>query len=213
MWRQVKLFEFLTLTRTLPALIKAPVIEFYNYYKTKHRSGVVGGREIVVDAHAINKVMHLPMSKIEIDNFKDDSVKVESHFKCSKKSKTHVADWKVAKANDPHMMEWTKLFNNQITLKLHPTYLTTKQLQAVVMIHKGLMFNWVEFVYGRIHEEFVLIKKVEKVASFLYGHYFFIIVQHCLKIPRKSNTNRKWPFCNWSLRLIFSNKQHLQLKS
>lgn len=51
MSRQVRLFEFLTLIKTLPALIKAPVIKFYNFYKTKHQSGVVGGRKIVVDAH------------------------------------------------------------------------------------------------------------------------------------------------------------------
>jgi hypothetical protein len=41
-------------------------------------------------------------------------------------------------------------------LKLHPTYVTIRQLQEVVATHKGLMFNWVEFVYGQIHEELVL---------------------------------------------------------
>jgi hypothetical protein len=76
------LFEFLTLIKTLPALIKAPIIKFYNFYKTKHRSGVVGGRKIVVDAHILNELMHLPMSKIEIENFKDDNAKPKSHFKC-----------------------------------------------------------------------------------------------------------------------------------
>jgi hypothetical protein len=30
---------------------------------------------------------------------------------------------------------------------------------------------------------------------------------------KATDTNRKWPFCNWSLRLIFSYKRHLQLKS
>jgi hypothetical protein len=82
MWRQVRLFECLTLTKTLPALIKTPLIEFYNFYKTKHRSGVVGGRKIIVDAHVLNEVMHLPISKIETENFKDDSAKLESHLKC-----------------------------------------------------------------------------------------------------------------------------------
>jgi hypothetical protein len=72
-------------------------------------------------------------------------------------------------------------------LKLPPTYLATKQLQVVVATHKGLMFNWVEFVYGQIHEELMLKKKVEKLASFVCGHSFCIIIQHCLKIPRKNS--------------------------
>jgi hypothetical protein len=186
----------MTLTKTLLALIKALVIEFYNFYKIKHQSGVVGGKEIVVDAHVLNEVMHLCMSKIEIEKFKDDSAKPESHFKCSKKSKTPLVNWKVVETKDPHMMEWMKFFSKRLTLKLHPTYLTSKQLQVVVATHKGLMFNWVEFVYGQIHEELVLEKKVEKVVTFLCDHYFSIIIQHCLKIPRKSNTSRKWPFCN-----------------
>lgn len=80
-----------------------------------------------------------------------------------------------------------KFFNKRLTLKLHPTYLATKQLQVVVATHKGLMFNWVEFVYGQIHGVMVLKKKVDKVASFLCGHSFSIIIQHCLKIPRKIN--------------------------
>jgi hypothetical protein len=82
MWRQVRLFEFLTLIKTLPALIKAPIIEFYNFYKTKHRNGVVGGRKIVVDAHVLNELMHLHMCKIEIEISKDDNAKPKSHFKC-----------------------------------------------------------------------------------------------------------------------------------
>jgi len=174
---------------------------------------VVGGREIVVDAHVLNKIMRLPMSKIEVENFKDDSAKLESHFKCSKISKTPIADWKIAKEKYPHMMEWMKFFNKQLTLKLHPTYLATKQLQAIVVTHKGLMFNWVDFVNGWIHDELMLKKKVKKVASFLYGHYFSIIIQRCLKILEKSNINRKWSFCNWSLRLLYNYKRHLQLKS
>lgn len=76
-----------------------------------------------------------------------------------KKSNTFVANWKIVEENDPHMMEWMKFFSKRLTLKLHPTYLATKQLQVIVATHKGLMFNWVEFVYGRIHEVLVLKKK------------------------------------------------------
>jgi hypothetical protein len=116
-----------------------------------------------------------------------------------KKSNTHVVDWKVVEENDPHMMEWMEFFNKWLTLKLHPTYLATKQLQVVVATHKGLMFNWIEFVYGWIHEELVLKKKVKKVASFLCGHSFPIIIQHCLKTPRKINQeeNQDQWYCDY----------------
>jgi hypothetical protein len=65
---------------------------------------VVGGRKIIIDAQVLNEVMHLPISKIEVDNFKDDSAKLESNLKCQKKSNTLTIGWKVARANDPHMM-------------------------------------------------------------------------------------------------------------
>ncbi len=76
----------------------------------------------------MNEVMHLPISKIEIENFKDDSAKHESHFKCQKKSKTPTIGWKVEDENEPLMMEWMQVFNKRLALKSHPTYLVIQQL-------------------------------------------------------------------------------------
>jgi hypothetical protein len=36
---------------------------------------------------------------------------------------------------------------------------------------------------------------------------------NALKVLENIIAIRKWPFCNWSLQLIFDCKQHLQLKS
>ncbi len=82
------LFQILTLCKKMLAPIKALVIEFYFIYKPKAKNGMVGGRKIIVNAQVLNEVMHLPISKIEIENFKNNSAKHESHFKCQEKSKT-----------------------------------------------------------------------------------------------------------------------------
>ncbi len=155
-WCQCWVVWILTLSKQSLAPIKALVIEFYFSYKPKAKSGMVGGRKIIVDAQVLNEVMHLPIFKIEIENFKDNSAKHESHFKCQEKSKTPTIGWRVEDENDPLMMEWVHFFSKRLALKLHPTYVTIRQLQEVVATHKGLMFNWVEFVYGQIHEELVL---------------------------------------------------------
>jgi hypothetical protein len=45
-----------------------------------------------------------------VENFKDDTKKLEHHLKNKEKEKTLASGSKVAKANEPNLMEWMKFF-------------------------------------------------------------------------------------------------------
>jgi hypothetical protein len=95
-----------------------------------------------------------------------------------------VNGWKVVDVSDPKMMEWMRFVCKKLALKLHPTYLATRQLHVVITINKRVICNWVKFVNGLIHEELAMKKKVWKVNTFLCGHYISIIVQYCMKTSK-----------------------------
>lgn len=87
-----------------------------------------------------------------MENFKDDTKKLEYHLKNKEKEKTLASGSKVAKANEPNLMEWMKFFYKKPLLKLiqHTCgYLTL--IFVVIVAHNNLMCNWEEFVYGQIH--------------------------------------------------------------
>jgi hypothetical protein len=56
-------------------------------------------------------------------------------------------------------------------------------------------------------------EKILFVVSYMVGSSSSFPSQEVTSVLGLQNTSRKWPFCNWSLRLIFSYKRHLQLKS
>jgi hypothetical protein len=87
--------------------------------------GKVGGKKIVVDAQLIHEILKLPLSEIEVNGFKDNSIAPQAYFKLREKAKTPANGWKVAEANDPKMMEWMQFMCKRLALKLHPTYLAT----------------------------------------------------------------------------------------
>jgi hypothetical protein len=91
-------------------------------------------------------------------------------------------------ANNPKMMEWMQFMCKRLALKLHPTYLTTHQLYAIIVIHKGVMCNWAEFVNGRIHEELAMRKRAKKVSTLLCG--LSLTIQYCMKVS-KVNSERQ----------------------
>ncbi len=62
--------------------------------------------------------------------------------------------WKVVDVSDPKMMEWMQFVCKKLALKLHPTYLATRQLHVVITTNKRFICNWVKFVNGLIHEEY-----------------------------------------------------------
>ncbi len=43
--------------------------------------GEVRGKEIVVDAQLFHEILKLPLSKIEVDGFKDDNTNPKTYFK------------------------------------------------------------------------------------------------------------------------------------
>jgi hypothetical protein len=91
---------------------------------------------------------------------------------------------KVVDVSDPKMMEWMRFVCKKLALKLHPTYLATRQLHVVITTNKRFICNWVKFVNGLIHEELAMKKKVWKVNTFLCGHYISLIVQYCMKTSK-----------------------------
>jgi hypothetical protein len=81
-------------------------------------------------------------------------------------------------------MEWMGFVCKKLALKLHPTYLATRQLHMVITISQRVMCNWARFVNGLIHEELAMKKKARKVNTFLCGHYISFIVQYCMKTSK-----------------------------
>jgi hypothetical protein len=53
-----------------------------------------------------------------VQNFKDDTKKLEYHLKNKEKGKTFASGSKVAKENEPKLMEWMKFFYKKLILKL-----------------------------------------------------------------------------------------------
>ncbi len=49
-WRQIGLFVSFILFKMLPIPINAPAMEFYCFYNPNERNGIIGGKEIVIDA-------------------------------------------------------------------------------------------------------------------------------------------------------------------
>lgn len=72
----------------------------------------------------------------------------------------------------------------RLALKLHPNYLTTHQLHAIIAISKRVMCNWVEFVNGQIHEELAMKKKARRVSTLLCVHYLSLTIQYCMKVSK-----------------------------
>ncbi len=84
----------------------------------------------------------MSISKIKVENFKDDTKKLEYHLKNKEKGKTLASGSKVAKANEPKLMDWMKFFYKKLLLKLiqHTCgYLTI--ICVVVVAHNNLMCN------------------------------------------------------------------------
>ncbi len=96
----------------------------------------------------------------------------------------------ILKCQNPKMVKWMQFMCKKRAFKLHPTYLTTHQLHAIIAISKGVMCNCVEFVNGWIHEELAMKKKARKVSTLLWGHYLSLTIQYCMKVS-KVNLERK----------------------
>ncbi len=95
--------------------------------QTLWESGEGRGKEIMVDAQLFHETLKLPLLKIEVDGFKDNSTTPQAYFKAWKKAKNLTNGWKVVEASDPKMMEWMWFMCKRLALKLHPTYLTLWQ--------------------------------------------------------------------------------------
>ncbi len=62
--------------------LKALVNEFYqSNYKPSEKMGKVGDKEIVVDAQLFHAILKLPLLKIEVDGFKNNSTTPQAYFK------------------------------------------------------------------------------------------------------------------------------------
>jgi hypothetical protein len=52
-WKQTGLFESFILFQMLPIPINAPTLEFYCTYNRNERNGIIGRKEIVIDAQIL----------------------------------------------------------------------------------------------------------------------------------------------------------------
>jgi len=50
-------------------------------YKPSEKMGKVGDKEIVVDAQLFHEILKLPLLKIEVDSFKNNSTTRQAYFK------------------------------------------------------------------------------------------------------------------------------------